>query len=219
MFPKLLPMFFIAPLIEWLPNLLTIDNSGASASEAFRIAEAVFLGVVLGTLSQAIIVSGVFQYLRNEPLSLQRPVELVIRRSGSVLALGILVAVILIIGLILLVVPAVIFVTVLFAAIPAWQIERLGPIESIKRSARLTKGYRWKIFALVLITSGLQILVDEGLQWLHSWSEGATETIVSMMVWNTIWGLFDAIVAAVTYFELRAIKDGVKIGDIAAVFD
>lgn len=59
MFPKLFPVFFIVKVIEWLPNLITLYNPGTSTSEIMWSAGATFLGIVLGTVSEAIIVYGV----------------------------------------------------------------------------------------------------------------------------------------------------------------
>lgn len=111
--------------------------------------------------------------------------------------------------------------TITYVAIPAFQIEGRGPVASIKRSAQLTKGDRWKLFALLLITTGVEILVDQGLQSLYTWSDGAFVMLAALLLWNTAWGLFNSTVTGVVYFELRAAKEGVDIHtrEIAAVFD
>ena len=221
MFPKLLPVFFAVKVVEWLPNLITLNNPGTSTSEIMWSAGATFLGIVLGTVSEAIIVYGVLQYLRNNTISLQKPLELVIRRFAPLFVLGILVALLWVVGFVLLIVPCLIFMTITYVAIPAFQIEGRGPVASIKRSAQLSKGCRWKLFALLLITTGVEILADQGLQWLYTWSDGGFEMLAALLLWNTLWGLFNSIVTGVAYFELRAVKEGVDIHtrDIAAVFD
>jgi len=221
MFPKLFPVFFVVKVIEWLPNLITLYNPGTSTSEIMWSVGATFLGIVLGTVSEAIIVYGVVQYLRNNTISLQKPLELVIRRFASVFVLGILVALLSIVGFVLLIVPCLIFMTITYVAIPAFQIEGRGPVASIKRSAQLSKGYRWRLFALLLITTGVEILIDQGLQWIYTWSDGAFVMLAALLLWNTAWGLFNSTVTGVVYFELRAAKEGVDIHtrEIAAVFD
>jgi hypothetical protein len=221
MFPKLLPVFFAVKVVEWLPNLITLNNPGTSTSEIMWSAGATFLGIVLGTVSEAIIVYGVLQYLRNNTITLQKPLELVIRRFAPLFVLGILVALLWIVGFVLLIVPCLIFMMITYVAIPAFQIEGRGPVASIKRSAQLSTGYRWKLFALVLITTGVEILADQGLQWLYTWSDGGFEMLAALLLWNTLWGLFSSIVTGVAYFELLAAKEGVDIHtrEIAAVFD
>jgi len=220
LFPKLFVPFVLVALVEWLPNLLTINNPGfATTSEIARNLEGIFLDIVLGTIGVAIIVGGVVQYLRKETISLRDPLELAIRRFGSILVLALLVAMIWIIGLMLFIIPGLVLMSVMFVTIPAYQIERLGPLASIKRSAQLTKNYRWKVFALLSMTSGVQVLVDQGLESLHTWTEGAMEMVAAMLIWNTVWGLFASIVTGVTYFELRRAKEGVDAHQIASIFD
>jgi hypothetical protein len=221
MLPKLFPVFFIVKVVEWLPNLITLNDSGTSTSDILRSVGAAFLAIVLGTVSEAVIVYGVVQYLRNSTIGLQKPLELVIRRFATLFVLAILLAILWIVGFVLLIVPCLILMTVTYVAIPAFQIEGRGPVASIKRSIQLTKGYRWKVFALLLITTGVEILVDQGLQWLYSWSDGAFAMLAALLLWNTLWGLFNSIVTGIAYFELRATKEGVDMHtrEIAAVFD
>jgi hypothetical protein len=219
LYPKLFLMFSVAPLVEWLPNLLTIDNSGDSDFDTLRSVAAVFLDIVLGTVGEAIVVGGVIQCLRKEAISLRKPLDLVIRRFASLLALSILIATSWLVGFVLLIIPCLFFITIMYVAIPAFQIEGLGPVASIKRSVQLTKGYRWTIFALMLLTAGLQVMVDQGLQWLYSWSGGAFAALAAMLLWNTLWGLFSSIVIGVAYFELRTVKEAVDVRQIVAVFD
>src|SRR5262249_31787817 len=155
-------MFFVVKLIEWLPNLIILNNQGESTSNIMRIVEAALLGIVLGTISEAIVVYGVMQYLRKDTISLQKALELVIRRFAPLVVLAILLPILWVAGVVLLVVPCLILIAVTYVTIPAFQIEGLGPVASIKRSARLTKGYRWRILALSFITGGVEVSVDQG---------------------------------------------------------
>lgn len=74
------------------------------------------------------------------------------------LLLSILLAVIIVAGLILLVVPGVIF-ALMFSMAGFLVIEKnMNPLEALKESARLTKGYRVKILLLGFALLGLTIL-------------------------------------------------------------
>lgn len=69
-----------------------------------------------------------------------------------------LVAVSVIIGIILLIVPGII-VAIMFGFSCYLVVDRgLGPIEAIKESMRITKGHRWDLFVLVLACLGIMIL-------------------------------------------------------------
>lgn len=62
------------------------------------------------------------------------------------------------VGLILLIIPGII-VALAFMFAPYLVVEKkLWPIESLKESARITKGYRWKLFLLCLALIGINIL-------------------------------------------------------------
>jgi uncharacterized membrane protein len=63
-----------------------------------------------------------------------------------------------VIGLILLIVPGVIFIVLTAFALPLVMDKGLGPIEAIKRSIALTKGNRWNLFLLMLACLGISIL-------------------------------------------------------------
>ena len=99
------------------------------------------------------------------------------------------VAVVVIIGLILLIVPGIIaLVALLFT--PYLIVDRkLWPIEAMKESARITKGHRWQIFGLVLVLFGLNIL-------------GALALVIGLLVTVPISML--AIVHAYRFLEHKA---------------
>jgi|CXWL01.1.fsa_nt_gi uncharacterized membrane protein len=74
------------------------------------------------------------------------------------LLLSILLGIIVLVGLVLLIVPGIIF-ALMFSMAGFLVVEKgMGPIEALKESARLTKGSRWKLFLLGLALTGLTIL-------------------------------------------------------------
>jgi uncharacterized membrane protein len=76
----------------------------------------------------------------------------------SYLGAGIIYGLGIILGSILLIIPGIIvLVTYQFGSYVV--IDRnLGPIEALKESGRITKGYRWELFLLLLYILGLNIL-------------------------------------------------------------
>lgn len=54
-------------------------------------------------------------------------------------------------GMLLFIIPGLILLCMWAVAVPACVVEELGPVESLKRSAQLTRGYRFSIFALALV--------------------------------------------------------------------
>lgn len=71
---------------------------------------------------------------------------------------SLLAGVIILLGLILLIVPGIIAgIMLMFVGYLVIE-EKLGPIDALKKSIALTKGNRWKLFQLSLLTLGLNIL-------------------------------------------------------------
>src|SRR3989344_1376667 len=74
------------------------------------------------------------------------------------LAASILMGLAIVAGLILLIVPGVI-IALMFSLAPYLVIEhKMGPIVALKESARMTKGYKWQLFLLALLTILISIL-------------------------------------------------------------
>ena len=71
---------------------------------------------------------------------------------------SLLAGLIILIGLILLIVPGIIAgIMLMFVGYIVIE-EKLGPIDALKKSVALTKGNRWKLFQLALLTIGLNVL-------------------------------------------------------------
>jgi uncharacterized membrane protein len=74
------------------------------------------------------------------------------------LGMYILVALVIAAGLILLIVPGIIF-ALMFMFAPFIVIEReLGPIDSMKESNRITRGHKWPLFGLLLLLVAINLL-------------------------------------------------------------
>jgi len=133
----------------------------------------------------------------------------------------------------ILVVLGTILCVILFVSLPACMVEKTGLIGSMKRSARLTKGCRWKIFGISLLTAlalglgfGLAYVVILGIAagagWLGSMT-GLVLAVLFALVFATLVVLVTtalmAVVLAATYANLRRAEDGITPDEIASVFD
>jgi len=105
--------------------------------------------------------------------------------------------------------------------LPACVVERLGPIKSMKRSAYLTKYHRWRIFGmlcLLIVAFAVAFLLWIGI----TLAVGGMVGTVAQALWLMFLVLiktFNALIVAVTYYELRVAKEGVDIDQITAVFE
>ena len=122
------------------------------------------------------------------------------------------------IGFFLLVVPGFMLLT-MFVIIPVCVVEGLGPIQSLGRSRQLTKGYRWRIFALYLIPGVIIGIAGVVLARLGMSIAGAAGYGLLSFLVTAVGGAYQAIVNIMTYHDLHAVKEGLDIEQLAAVFD
>jgi hypothetical protein len=178
-----------------------------------------FLGLVLSTLCQAVVLYGAFQAMRGKRVDLIESMRVGLRRFLPVVGVAITVTVLGFLGLIAFVVPGLICFTRWFVAIPACVVEERGVSSSVMRSAELTRGYRWKIFSLMALWFCADGLADRMINLISTAVAGGIPAFAVHVIWNGLWGAFYAIVVVVTYHDLRVAKEGVDTEQIAAVFE
>jgi uncharacterized membrane protein len=131
-----------------------------------------------------------------------------------VICMGVLI----ILGFMLLVVPGIILATALAITIPVCVVEQIGPFASIRRSAFLTKGNRWRILGIWLLVA-VVTLVASGLALLFKHALGMDAGAILGFVMQSVVSAFTTLAAVVMYHDLRVAKEGVDTNRIAAVFD
>src|ERR1700739_1490424 len=141
---NLLP-FCVVTAIAYLPSLVILAEQGkpmATGRVFLLIGVGVLLSIVLNALSEAIVLFGAFEDMRGRPVNLMASLRVGLSRLLPVLGVALLVALFAGIAAILFLIPAFIVMTMLFVAMPACVVERLGPMQSLRRSRELTKGHR-----------------------------------------------------------------------------
>lgn len=123
-------------------------------------------------------------------------------------------------GVILLIVPGVIIMLMWSVAQPVMVAEEVGVTDALRRSRELTKGARRKLLALWAITFVVMIVLLFGamtlvpsLLGLSGWGAVVPDVLVSLL-----FSVFITCLQAASYLELRQLKDGVDVGDLAEVF-
>jgi len=112
--------------------------------------------------------------------------------------------------------------TVLFVTIPACTIEPLGSVASLFRSVELTKGYRWRVFGLILIVLLGTFVAAIAVGLLSAVAQlvgGAVLGVVVNTVFNIFLMAFYSVLPAATYSSLRMAKEGIDVSDITSVFE
>jgi hypothetical protein len=226
--------FMLVTGVAGLPSLLMPRPSPVPQVDPFQnlgiTLFLAFLLIVLGTLSQAIVLYGAFQVMRGKPIDLGESARIGLRRFFPIVGLAISMTLLLFLASLLFLVPGVILYMMWFVATPVCVVEQLGPWRSMGRSRQLTKGHRWKIFGLTLlvilpalvvgaIVGAVMFAVTGGGFLALAAAMATTLGQVVNLIWNAVWTAFYAIVIVVTYHDLRVAREGVDTDQIAAVFE
>lgn len=129
----------------------------------------------------------------------------------------------------LLIVPGIILATVWYLAAPLVVAEREGVFASLARSADLTRGDRWNIFLVMLITVGFLLVVFmlttvlTGMGIAIGLRSGGLSSIALPMaiissISTTLQVLLTAAIPTAVYVELRQLKEGPEAQGLVEVF-
>lgn len=125
----------------------------------------------------------------------------------AVVVAGILAALGIVVGLILLIVPGLVLMTWWAVIVPTIVLENKRAGESFTRSRELVRGYGWSVFGVIvlvlLLLIGFSIVLSLILTPLADW----LQSFVSQIVSGTLTSPFIAIVLTLLYFRLRAAKE------------
>jgi hypothetical protein len=108
--------------------------------------------------------------------------------------------------------------TAMAVVVPACVVERLGPLESMSRSADLTTGHRWPILAVAVAWAVIVFVVTISVTAAMPLTPALPRQLATW-IWQVLSGSFTAVYAAILYHDLRAVREGIGIDEIASVFD
>jgi hypothetical protein len=122
---------------------------------------------------------------------------------GRLLLAGLLAAVGIGIGFLLLIVPGLVLLTLWSLVIPVIVLERSGVLASFGRSRELVRGHAWRVFAIVVLLGIAQAVVSGILRAaLDDVAGSYLGYALGDLLANTLIGPLSAIAVAVIYFEL-----------------
>jgi len=219
-----LTFILLVGIAEILPLVVTlyIQRDDEVIPVGWQAYAAVFgsrlLGGVLSIFAQAIVIYAAFQDLRGRQPNAAESARVGLSRIFPVIIASLMTALVIGVGLLLCLIPGLIALTAMAVVIPACVVEHLGPIDSMSRSADLTAGHRWPILgvgvAYVVIT-----LVVMGCLAVISSGKTTVATQLGEWIWGVLAGSFTSVYAAILYHDLRAVREGIGIDEIASVFD
>jgi hypothetical protein len=150
------------------------------------------------------------------------------------IGLAIVSAIAIMVGFILLIVPGLMVMVAFLVAAPALVEERRGVMESIRRSRDLTRGSRWLIFLLLILFWVVSVIVSTLLNTVAGVSmlgpqlaAGGTGIALPNAllaglaggIAATLSALFNTVLVASLYVELRTVKEGASTEVLAGIFE
>jgi hypothetical protein len=219
------------------PLILAVwtNTAGGTAAMLLQLFIQLLAANMLSVLAQAIVLYGAFQQIRGQPVNLVNSIGVGFRRFSPAIGLAILIF-LPVVGLatlvtflvtvdlemsaailgLLLVIPVLWWVSNCFLAVPACVVEGCGTGASLQKSNRLISGNRWRVFGLVLLLMMPDVIFDTAIA--GAIENGAFYAVAST-AWTGIWSALYGIAALAAYHDLCLTKDGVDLGQVAAVFE
>lgn len=123
-------------------------------------------------------------------------------------------------------IPGVILMLAWSVVIPVKVVEKTEIIQTFRRSAALTKGFRWQILALSLVYILLQVVLEVVIDLVFGFpffASPADANSPSVLIWGWAERVVIVAIAAVgiasTYVELRLVKEGVGAENLSQMLD
>lgn len=229
------PYAGVALLLGGLPGLLVgfatlygVESSNPLAMfmSPFYWA-AILVSYLCGSVLQAALVRSSILDLSGRPADINGSLRAALALLLPLIGLTLLTSVIMIFGLILLIIPGIIFYVMLSVAVPVMVEERAGVIGSMERSVALTRGSRWQVFGVLVIFALFNMAVGMVLGVVGgvagAGAGGGSPSLVGQLFVSSVSGVAVALVLAAMlaslYVELRTVKEGATTESLAAIFE
>ncbi len=206
-------------LVIYLPSLYlgiftkVSETEGLDAAGLYKLLYSIIASIFLSALITNIISK---KYL-GKTLSIRDYFLVHLPLLISILLLSLLETILLVLGFALLVVPGIILLVGYSVSVNALVIEGVSPVESLRRSWRLTKGKRWPILGLIMLYIVINFLVAYPITNFI----GETYPNIYDITAYILSALLDPIgscIFVVVYFNLRVEKEGFNVEHLAEQF-
>ena len=160
------------------------------------------IAVIISAVLQAAILRAAAQATIGDPVDPEESYRFGLKRLGSVILVSLLVGLAVGGGLILLVIPGLIFLVFLSVSVPVLIVENRRGTEAMSRSWNLVKGHFWHAAGVIivagLITGAISGIIGSigGNAWVIRWIFTAIGTVLTAP--------FSALVSVLLYLDLRA---------------
>lgn len=199
---------------------LGVSRRAASGPPAWLtiaiLAIAVPLVVVAVVAQMGALTYGAVQHLAGRPVRFGVMLSVGFGRLLPLIGAGIIATFLVLLGGLALIIPGIIIGCGLTVTVAVVVAERLGPMDAVKRSWELTRGYRGTLFLAGLGLGVISFLVNLlgnllGLIPVLGFLAALALQILTMSL-GTVW-------PAVAYHDLRTLKEGASTEELARVFE
>lgn len=146
----------------------------------------------------------------GETLSHIRP------RLNTLAVAGILAAIGITLGLLLLIIPGLFLATIWALIVPVIVLEGSGVMESFGRSRELTRGHRWGVFGRIVVTILILIVAGAVVGLIATVLPNEIEGYVANVVSSSLTAPFAALVWTMMYYRLRGAREPAQAVEPAA---
>jgi hypothetical protein len=207
----LLPMFLLSATMTRF----------RSPQQAVMVLLAVVLAAVIGQqVATGAVTFGVLQEMRRREASIADCLGQALAVLLPILGVALLAGLATAVGFVFCFVPGVILTAMFAVAVPVAVEERPGVVDALRRSAELTTGFRWQVFGVMALLGVLQL----GVRFLLGLIPAVVPAAAPLV--KLLSGGFQAVgtgisatAAAVMYYRLRSVKEGIDVHEIVSVFD
>ena len=223
------PMVAVGLLLVFIPFVVSLLGGCTTAANTTSCDSAIGwigniasqIGVVVASAGATLVAAGAYAGI---PPDWRQSAAAGLRRLIPIIVLTVVSVVVIIIGFALILVPGIFLATSFAVVTPALMIERVGPIESLKRSWRLATGERWRLFGAglsmiiisVIVFGIIAVIVYLALSGLTGLSDGDTSYYVQQIM--TLLSIpLSASVGAVLYVDLKVRKEDLNSAELGAL--
>src|SRR5918999_1390317 len=208
---------------------LTTSETGVEEGEEaeFLIGQGAIalLSVISVLLATAVCFKAIADaYLGVEP-DWRRSLRFAVRRLGGLFGVAIVGGLLVALATLALIVPGIWLFVMYSVAVPALLLERIGPIQALRRSFRLVRGRWWATAGVLLVgylligilgalVTGVVMVVPAVVAEGNTLA-GALGAVVGGTLGSMLTTPYSAAVVALLYFDLRVRKEGLDLQLIA----
>jgi hypothetical protein len=202
-------------------GVLSLTAQEDALARSFVLLVSSLLTIVFGQIATGAVTYGVVQQLRGRKASFGRCLRVAAERLGAIIGVSLLAAILTMFAAMLFVIPGIIAMCAFYVAVPVAVSEDASVSGALRRSRDLTRGSRWQVLGVIvllaLLAMAIAFAVGFPLGMAFGTSSSVTEAFKQVIAIPA--EALGAVVAAVTYHDLRTAKEGGNADDIAQVFD